>query len=373
MNVKDMTPKEIDELIIESLEALDLSKLSGQKEWLEYQAQFRTNGLSLSNQMLLNIQAKELKLKPVFGTFKDFKKMGYSVLKGATALSIRTPIKTKSYYTVEETDGIENTNLLLTTLPKDVLEKKIASKEIIQKDIVRFRVSNMHFSLSQTNIPESERPEFIQRYNPEATAEDNKELYNKMKLMFKSLGIDYKENNIPNESLGYLERNYSKDYSSITVESSLPQEAKIAVMSHEFGHYLLHREQEIRESLEGLDREVQAELFSLMMMGRHGITSNADHSLKYIKGWHDSREINNSLGDVDSKVLLTHMKIVESAVNLTTNALSYDVLNNQMVTDINSYKPHLFNYDVTKQEPSIIYNGNIKSINKQIEVELENE
>lgn len=346
----DLTSKEVDNLLIEQIEKFDMKNPEGRSEFFRWLRSFRFNNYSLLNKLILSLQADAADQLPIFGTFKDWQKRGTTIKKGSEAHSIRVPQKYKVYFEKQENGQFK---LLPRPTTKDELdnyENKIVSGEIKAADRISFKWMKAVFSLSQTNMPETERPAYIQRFNSENTSVENKKILDRLIKITKCFGIDYEEKDISNEALGWVQ--YNK---GIVIKSDMPVDAKISVLSHEIGHKMLHHHNYTKE-LPKEDREVQAQLFSHMLLNSLGINSENDSSIKYIREYiskYDGKE--DALGDVTKEVLLRHMQIVDPAVKLVKDTVELQPrMNLEDIDYITKFKPDIFYYDNAKEQASVI-------------------
>lgn len=210
------------------------------------------------------------------GSFKRFKDMGYSVLKGQHGMKILVPTQ-KTYLELTKNEFMTyakkyrlNVNSQATSfrIPLSVASKehKAAYKNgnIKGKKILVFKVGTV-FDIAQTNIPEADYPKYL---GIGVSSDRHKELYDLLvKYNQEKLNVSVRENQLQSVALrGY----YAPKDNSITISGSFNDTARLSILSHETGHAQLH------SSLEALVRptpqvEFEADCFSIMFSTYAGV------------------------------------------------------------------------------------------------------
>lgn len=210
------------------------------------------------------------------GSFKRFKDMGYSVLKGQHGMKILVPTQ-KTYLELTKNEFMTyakkyrlNVNPQATSfrIPLSVASKehKAAYKNgnIKGKKILVFKVGTV-FDIAQTNIPEADYPKYL---GIGVSSDRHKELYDLLvKYNQEKLNVSVRENQLQSVALrGY----YAPKDNSITISGSFNDTARLSILSHETGHAQLH------SSPEALNRptpqvEFEADCFSIMFSTYAGV------------------------------------------------------------------------------------------------------
>lgn len=338
---------ELQKYIAKELEENAIKTADQEKKFMEFLASFKSSRYSARNQFMLFIQSWQNEYLPIFGTWDEWKEKGTSVKQGEKGMTICRPIFSEVYYENVERDGkpveIRYIKFMTPQAEQKRLEEAVkngtARKE---NELTSFTYIDSAFSMSQTNMTEADRIEYLQRYNAANTSEENAELYEKLIEVAGALGRTVEEKDIKDESLGWVERlegvnlradapqaaqeqasakaqellalegkkaslseaDYVKqkadidakykglekwiDGAKIVIKKDMPIDAKISVLAHEIGHKLLHIQNATAANRP--QKEVQAQLFSHLAMLKFGIDAEKQFSLSYINNWINNAE-----------------------------------------------------------------------------------
>ncbi len=280
--IKDLTYTDISSAILEELKKVDFAKREERQEFFKYMSGFNSSSYSYRNRVLLYGQAKIKDLSNVFGTFKEWKEQEVNIKKGESSSFIMIPTK-KTYYFTTDAEG-NSIPLPFTKDPKELARRKqlLAAGEIEKIEKNYFMPSRCMFSIDQTDMQEQDRIAYLQRYNAYNTSEENKVILenfeNSLKLL--NVNLEYAETHAP---LGWMTI-YKND---MTIKKDMPVDATLSVMAHELGHHLMHKGVNNHLYNEN-QKEIQAQLFSQLVMEGLGIDSENDNSMSYIGGYLDN-------------------------------------------------------------------------------------
>lgn len=352
--------EELQKYIAKELEENALKTNDQRLKFMEFLGSFSSSRYSAGNQLLLYIQASREQYTKVFGTFDEWRDKGTSIKKGEKAMTICRPIFTDTY--VEKLLGeghTYETRHFKYMLPKKEIERLElavkagrARKEYL---LSSFTFIDSAFSISQTTMEESDKIEYLQRYNAKNTSEENVDLYKKLVNISEAIGRKVEERDFQNSSIGWVERyeginilpdapedariqiraktqeivllegkrgklsneeyklkiakieNKYKRFSKwtegakIVIKKDMPIDSKVSVLAHEIGHKILHIQNYDGGSKS--QHEVQAQLFSHLAMLKLGIDAEKQFSLSYINGWLNQGEKNTPMLDKEGKVL----------------------------------------------------------------------
>lgn len=252
-NLKKQTDK-MQNLITELAESYKNSP-EDYLEFLEFSSKFYN--YSIKNQTLIMEQNKGASL---CGSFKFFKDLGYSVNRGEKAIKIFVPtpltfikIPTKSGFDIK---------LISEATPAEKRDYKNGLIAGYKK--TSFKIGNI-FDIGQTNIPAEDIPKIFNYTTDTKLNLDEQE----------NILIDFAQNHeieiaIDSTSALAIRGKYNPLTNSIIISDKLDQHARIATLSHEIGHALLHRHIEI-DNIPTAHKELQADTISLLICNKLNI------------------------------------------------------------------------------------------------------
>ena len=220
-------------------------------EYLKFRSRFYN--YSTRNTMLIYQQNRGASF---CGSFKRFKDMGYSVLKGQRGMKILVPTKMTLLEIGDE----------LIPLSRATKAQKAAYKrgEINAQQKLVFKVGTV-FDIAQTNIPKADYPKIV---GIGVSSEQHKELYNLLvKFNSEKLNVKVLENELHSVSLrGY----YSPTENNIAISGSFDDTTRLSILSHETGHAYMHNTPEALKR-PSAQREFEADCFSIMFSTYAGV------------------------------------------------------------------------------------------------------
>lgn len=378
--LKQLTASELADRMTEELDSIQFDIAKERQEFFKFISGFNSYNYSYRNCMLLKAQADARGLMPVFASLKEWNKQGTSIKPGQRALLLCTPQKYNVYYSQDE-----NGNPMMLPFTWD--KKEIAEREKLVKEGILTKAQKISFSylptifsITQTKMQESEKVAYLQQYNSHNTSEQNLEILNKELALCEKLGIEVVERETGTAALGFIDYDYNK----IVVDSSMPVDARISTLTHELGHYLFHRHPEINPKLNKSktknpymlsheNREIQAQLFSHIVLEGLGVDSESQYSLRYINGYLFKNEKNKtmSLSDVSASSLHAHLSIVhEQALNVT-KLLKQEEISELEVKQLNDFMPDRYLFDTTRQRAEVILNETVLAQEAEIKQQAE--
>lgn len=344
-NFKDFSEKEklryndITNQLIQNFDDLIMFNTKRYFEFVRCQNQFNMANYSFRNKTWLWNQATIQNFIPYFATFKEWNKNDLSVKAGEHGMAILIPFKNKTTYFVKVNEAGDNDGILPETLSEEELKnrniklsedghllKKIEVQEFFQKQCI--------FSISQTNATPDMIPDIYKTYNTEATSEENNHILEKLKKFLAKMDIKYDENkNLNSLLLNGQNAHYWNGEKVIQIKEELPTDAKIMVLSHEIGHELMKHldKSDLKQfSLDHENKEIQAQLFSDMVLDYLHIDTQNLYSKDYIEGylkltsqtpfWRDEE----SWRKLKASQLLANVEAVEPVVSIFKEAYEND-------------------------------------------------
>lgn len=334
---------EVEDLLTQQLEQINFDDVVQRQNFFKFMSGMnRTNNYSPRNQMLILLQDYARLDKTLFdepsihGTSKDWKDKGYYIKKGEHASIIARPIISTYYY------DNETKEMLPKTYSKQELEereKKVLEGSIFKKEYTSFINEACIFNIDQINISEDEKAKLLGTYLKHNTSEENKELLPKLEALCDSLGIKYNDNVSSWDMSGANgSMNYNTNELKIAQKNNDFTDFKIGVITHEIGHWMLHRHLQSvpqEETIPRHQREVQAELFSCLALESLGITSEIQNSMKYIKGWQTAENNHDDiyLQQEDKNEILQQLYIVRPAQKIFSETICSKEINAQQMKD----------------------------------------
>lgn len=204
---------------------------------------------SFNNVMLLKMQNK---FATYVASFQKWKQLGYSVNRGEKGLKIIVPYEVLYYKNGERWENVRSA-------PRETLDK-IYKNEIETQKKTFFTIGHV-FDISQTTCPPSDYPKF---YDMGYESAGHAALYECVKAFAEKSGFKVVEDKINSIALKGF---YRPTDDSITINDRLADSEKLATMTHEFAHALMHK-----TSIQpGPVAEFEAECLSHMIQRRFGL------------------------------------------------------------------------------------------------------
>ena len=342
---KEFTPKEklrytdITNTLIKSFEDNLMNNSQKYWEFIKAQNQFNMADYSFRNRIWLWNQATVQDFVPYFATFKEWNREKLSIKAGEHGMSILIPFSKKTIYWSKVNQLGEADGVLPTTLSEEELKErnmKVAEDgNLLRKfEVQEYFQKACIFSISQTNATPDMIPDIYKTYNVDATGEENKNILEKMKKFCSAMGIKYVEDKSINSLLlNGSNSHYWSGEKVIKIKEELPTDAKIMVLSHEIGHELmkhLDNSDIHQKTLSHDNQEIQAQLFSDMVLDYFKINTQDLYSKDYIAGylkmtkqspfWKDEE----SWKKLKASQLLANVEAVEPVVSLFKEAYEND-------------------------------------------------
>lgn len=342
---KEFTPKEklrytdITNTLIKSFEDNLMNNSQKYWEFIKAQNQFNMADYSFRNRIWLWNQATVQDFVPYFATFREWNREKLSIKAGEHGMSILIPFSKKTIYWSKVNQLGEADGVLPTTLSEEELKErnmKVAEDgNLLRKfEVQEYFQKACIFSISQTNATPDMIPDIYKTYNVDATGEENKNILEKMKKFCSAMGIKYVEDKSINSLLlNGSNSHYWSGEKVIKIKEELPTDAKIMVLSHEIGHELmkhLDNSDIHQKTLSHDNQEIQAQLFSDMVLDYFKINTQDLYSKDYIAGylkmtkqspfWKDEE----SWKKLKASQLLANVEAVEPVVSLFKEAYEND-------------------------------------------------
>ncbi len=217
-------------------------------ELVDFRAKFYD--YSLNNAMLIMAQNKNATF---VASFNEWKSLGYGVNKGEKGLKILVPYEV-TYY---EKDGVLKN---VRNASREDLSKIYNKNENETVKKTYFTIGHV-FDISQTNCPASDYPKvFDMGYESAGHAA----LYESIKGFAEKIGFKVVEDTLDSIALKGFFRPADD---SITINNKLGDSEKLATITHEFAHALMHKTS--TQPLEVM--EFEAECLSHMIQRRFGM------------------------------------------------------------------------------------------------------
>lgn len=368
----NLTTEQLNDKLVEQLASINLVEAQERQEFFKYISGFNPSKYSYRNKMLLYGQAKAKNVTNVFATMKEWNKQKTSIKPGSKAMIIMMPSKFTNYYEKNEEGSF--VKLPATFDKKEIAERerRIKIGEVKKREGHKYFFNPVVFSIDQTNMPEEARISYLQRYNAHNTSVENEAILNKELKLCDSLGIKVNYTNQASAAIGFL----AYQYNEISLKEDMPVDAKISTLTHELGHYLFHRHEEVNEMLfqgnkkenpyllNHSNREVQAQLFSHVVLEGLGIDSEAETSLKYINGYLSVDEKTGQvlqLSEVNKSVLNAHLNIVVGQANKMSTLLKSEEFSEKEIKELQDFMPDRFLFDKAANKASVILNSTLEA------------
>lgn len=367
---------DINKILISQLESIDLDVAEDRQKFFKFLAGFKSSSYSFRNQMLLMFQCEARGFAQVTGTFSEWKKNKTYIKPGEKAMTICVPNIYTGYLAVEtDESGVKRKTILpnpITPQEKAKYNKKVAEGEYEKIEYTKFRYANCIFAINQTAMKEQDREKYLQRYNAYNTTKENEGVYDRLKVIVGKCGITLKEEDKNIEATGYITHNTNEIY----ISSEMPVDAKISVLTHELGHYLMkHTEKKYYPEgyeLNHPNRELQAQLISHVVLEGVGINSESESSLKYINHYIGENRENGTLNEVKKDRLFCHLQLTSDVSSDLINAITAEELTDEHIKKLNDFQPNYYKFDAITGKSSIVTveehrREELKQLNKKME------
>lgn len=289
----------------ERIEKINSMFRTSSKEYLEL-LKFQSKFYKYSARNTKLIYSQNPKVAFV-GSFKHWKDLGYSILKGQKGIKILAPVQIKYL----DIDG-EYIKYSQATKEQQDLSKAGKIKTVTKQS---FKVGNV-FDIMQTNCPKSDYPKFLIGY----PSIEHEKLYQAVKhYTEEKLHCPVNETNF--NSLFYR-GNYNIGQHVIKHNTVLESTQKLSTTIHEMSHFMLHNDINILKEKTTPQIELEADSLSLMFHEQLGISATSAMQAHLI----DQYESLKAMG--------AENKIIESLDTVTNK---YHEMANDFAESINQY------------------------------------
>lgn len=268
------------------------------KEYMKFMSSFYK--YSLRNTLLIQSQFPGAN---AVASFVDFKKMGFSPLKGEKGIKILVPIKPKVF--IAE-DG--KTKKLSEATPEE--KEKIKNKQIkVFEQSAKAYTTGHVFDISQTNAKAEDLPKIFPNRWLEGEVKDYDSLEKGINEYMKKIGV--RERVDSNFELGASKGAYFPSLHEIILNPRNGQLQNIKTKIHELAHATLHR----NVNMTAPEMEFQAELTAVSVCSYFGLDTT-EYSLPYLHNWTKNAKLE------DKKALLNGVhQTVKDMVGTIENTL----------------------------------------------------
>lgn len=350
-----MSSKDINQMIVEKLEKQSFDRTEDYNEFLKYISGFRMyEKYTMRNRMLLFLQTKARCLSSICASFNEWKTKGTFVKKGESGMMLCVPNKVKFYY--KPVEG--QTYMERMPTPTTVQEKKEYAQlekegKIKSFEKTYFSYPTVMFSMTQTNMKESDRIEYLKRWNEGPSTEEENLYYDRVKNIAKQLGLNVVEADKEIEASGYVS---SKN--EIYVNKEMPKSAQLRVITHEMGHFMMRHLKEnefpTEYRLSHSDKELQAELFSNLVLAGLGITASEKDSLNYLNSYLGTNQLSHVISDVKKDVLFAHINLVSTIADTFRKELVKENINAEDLKQLEEFEPDFYKFDKASNKATIV-------------------
>ena len=116
------------------------------------------------------------------------------------------------------------------------------------------------------------------------------------------------------------------------------------------------------------NREIQAQLFSHIVLEGLGIDSENEYSTKYISSYLSVDEKTKQaieLTDVGQEILYAHLNIVFNEAKTFTKMVQQEEIKQEEINNLKSFMPDRYTYDVAANKATVILNSEIETQEKE--------
>lgn len=215
-------------------------------------------------------------------SYEGWKKLGYSVKKGAKAIKILAPVEAIFYEDGTDANGVPIYKRL-SELPQE--ERAEIDKNRLIKKTVGYKPGNV-FDISETTCPTEDYPKI---FNMGYSSEMHKTVYEALKKAAEDVyGISVAEKDLESISLRGQYVPYGGTNGSIQTNHLLNDTQKLDTFAHEFGHALMLKFHPEESGKNISIREFEADAISLMLQSRFGIdVSHSQARIDHLKEHYD--------------------------------------------------------------------------------------
>jgi len=215
-------------------------------------------------------------------SYEGWKKLGYSVKKGAKAIKILAPVESIFYEDGTNANGVPIYKRL-SELQKE--ERVKIDKNRLIKKTVSYKPGNV-FDISETTCPTEDYPKI---FNMGYSSEMHKTVYEALKKAAEDVyGIRVTEKDLESISLRGQYVPYGGTNGSIETNHLLNDTQKLDTFAHEFGHALMLKFHPEESGKNISIREFEADAISLMLQSRFGIdVSHSQARIDHLKEHYD--------------------------------------------------------------------------------------
>lgn len=377
----NMSSKEIDDMIINQLEQSRIKSKEDKLEFLAWYSRFPCNDYSMRNKVAILIQCEENKCLPIVAGYNQFKEMNIHVLQGEKARIGICYKRDQTFYLSKDENGVFRKFVNYNThskLEKKACEEKVQSGEYKKITQSYFKWGTNLFTLEQTDLPESERPEFIQRYTKTNDTAENIKLYEKMLKLCDCIDIVVEEKNTHNSALGWITNDLHPDGANIvTINKDMPIDAKLSCLAHELGHYFMkHTDTSYypeRFKLSHKQKEIQAQLVSHLVLNSLGVDTQNESSAKYLNSYIGENSLDSDvMSSLSTEEFYKSLALVDDLSKKMSGCLKMEEITKENLTELIEFEPNFIEYDADENKFTIVNakkfeNHQIELIKKQTE------
>lgn len=380
--LKNLSLEQLQQKLINQLSSVRFESQKERQEFFKFISGFHSYKYSLRNTLLLKAQADYLDVTPVFASMKEWNQQKTSIKAGEHAMLICMPQKFNIYFEKEEDGSLSKLPYTFDKNEINIRQQRVKNGELVMKEGTSYYYKPCIFSIDQTRMLEQDRVKYLQRYNGYNTSTENEKLLENTKTIINRLGIEiqYKDTYA---ALGFI--NASK-WDTIVLHDDMPVDAQLSCLTHEFGHWLLQRHSDINPNgyrtirdenhpyaLTRQDMEIQAQLFSHIVLEGLGVDSESEYSSKYISSYlsyDEQAKKSFELNDCSKDVLFAHLSIVFDEAREFTKFISQETITEQELEHLKNFTPDRYVFDKTSLKASVILDSEVK--NQEVEVETKN-
>ncbi|MFC0290605.1 ArdC-like ssDNA-binding domain-containing protein [Bombilactobacillus bombi] len=237
-------------------------------------------------------------------SFKKFKDLGYSVLKGEKGIKILVPAKT-TLFKREEADQLVP---LSHATPAE--KQQIKDGSIATKTVTHFRLGTV-FDVLQTNMPPEKYPELYPNRHENFTINNSNEaqkIDQGLERVAEKLGVKINKK-LTNEqfsnskNLGNAKGAFIPDLNTVVLNPKNTPTENTTTLIHELAHAAMHNNKSEMKDLERPIKELQAELTAYSVAKTFGINTSKK-ATNYIASWtNNGKKLAELSGEQQVKIL----------------------------------------------------------------------